>query len=293
MTLRVKYGLQISFAHRPDEVVAQAVLAEQLGFDGVWMGEHFFRPAVLDPAYPYKQHQPLRSGEECFDSMVIAGAVAASTRRLTISTAVYLLPLRHPLAAARSIATAQILCGGRLRVGLGIGWAHEEYEGLGIPYRERGSRLDEGIDILRKALAGGSFEHHGRHFSFDALSIVNQPVRVPILLGGASEPALRRAARVGDGWATPPYNLSFDDCVSRRLRLETLRREYGTDQRPFAHYVRVPNATRELVAQYAEAGFTNLTVGGGQVVKWTDPLERKLAFIEETARALGVRPSKD
>jgi probable F420-dependent oxidoreductase len=288
----VKYGLQISFAHRPDEVVAQAVRAEQLGFDGVWIGEHFFRPAELDPAYPYKAHQPLRSGEECFDSMIVAGAIASATSTLNISTAVYLLPLRHPLVAARSIATTQILSNGRLRVGVGLGWAHEEYEGLEIPYKQRGSRLDEGMEIVSKALAGGPFDHSGRHFKFKALSIVNHPVKVPLLAGGAAEPALRRAARLADGWATPPYNMTFDDCVSHRSHLEGLRLEYGTTNRRFDYYVRLPNATPELVRKYAEAGFTNLTVGGGQVVKWPDPLERKIAFIEETARQLGIRPKR-
>jgi alkanesulfonate monooxygenase SsuD/methylene tetrahydromethanopterin reductase-like flavin-dependent oxidoreductase (luciferase family) len=222
--------------------------------------------------------------------MIVAGAIASATRTLNISTAVYLLPLRHPLVAARSIATVQILSKGRLRVGVGLGWAHEEYEGLEIPYKERGSRLDEGMEVVRKALAGGSFDHSGRHFKFKALSILNNPVKVPLLAGGAAEPAMRRAARMADGWATPPYNMTFEDCIAHREQLEALRREYGTNGRRFDYYVRLPNATPELVRRYAEAGFTNLTVGGGQVVRWPDPLERKIQFIEETARQLGIQP---
>lgn len=284
----VKYGLQISFTHRPDEIVKQAVRAEQLGFDSIWLGEHFFRPGSLESVYPYTPHQPLKTGEECPDSMVVAGAIAASTSRIMITTAIYLLPLRHPLIAARAITTAQGLSGNRLRIGVGVGWAKEEYDALGVPFNERGSRLNESIEVLRKALAGGEFEHHGKHYDFGRLTIANNAVPLPLLVGGSTEPVFKRAARVGDGWAGTP-DLTLQDCITRRAQIEALRREYGTAEKPFSYYMRMPSATPELVAQYAEAGFTNITVGGGQVVKWTDPLERKLSFIEEVAQRLGVR----
>jgi probable F420-dependent oxidoreductase len=287
----VKFGLQISFTHQPREIVAQAQLAEKLGFDSIWLGEHFFRPAQLDSQYPYTPHQPLKTGEECPDSMVIAGALAMMTQRIRITTAIYLLPLRHPLQAARAIATAQALSGDRLRIGVGVGWAREEYEAFGIPFEERGARLDEGIDVLRKALAGGEFEHHGRFYDFARLTIVNKPVPLPLLVGGSTPPIFRRAARVGDAWAGTP-DLTLEQCIEKRALIEDLRKEYGTANKPFSYFMRMPKATPHLVAQYAEAGFTNITVGGGQVVKWTDPLDKKLAFIEDIARQLEIpRPA--
>jgi len=287
----VKFGLQISFTHQPREIVAQAQLAEKLGFDSIWLGEHFFRPAQLDSQYPYTPHQPLKTGEECPDSMVIAGALAMMTQRIRITTAIYLLPLRHPLQAARAIATAQALSGDRLRIGVGVGWAREEYAAFGIPFEERGARLDEGIDVLRKALAGGEFEHHGRFYDFARLTIVNKPVPLPLLVGGSTPPIFRRAARVGDAWAGTP-DLTLEQCIEKRTLIEALRQEYGTANKPFSYFMRMPKATPHLVAQYAEAGFTNITVGGGQVVKWTDPLDKKLAFIEDIARQLEIpRPA--
>ncbi|MBM3346986.1 MAG: TIGR03619 family F420-dependent LLM class oxidoreductase [Betaproteobacteria bacterium] len=287
----VRFGLQISFTHQPLEIVAQAQLAERLGFDSIWLGEHFFRPAQLDSQYPYTPHQPLKTGEECPDSMVIAGALAMQTRRVRITTAIYLLPLRHPLQAARAIATAQALSGNRLRIGVGVGWAREEYDAFGIPFNERGARLDEGIDVLKKALAGGEFEHHGRFYDFARLTIVNKPVPMPLLVGGSTPPIFKRAARVGDAWAGTP-DLTLEQCIEKRALIEGLRKEYGTAGRPFSYFMRMPKATPELVAQYAEAGFTSITVGGGQVVKWTDPLDRKLAFIEDIARQLEIpRPA--
>lgn len=287
----VKFGLQISFTHQPREIVAQAQLAEKLGFDSIWLGEHFFRPAQLDSQYPYTPHQPLKTGEECPDSMVIAGALAMMTQRIRITTAIYLLPLRHPLQAARAIATAQALSGDRLRIGVGVGWAREEYEAFGIPFEERGARLDEGIDVLRKALAGGEFEHHGRFYDFARLTIVNKPVPLPLLVGGSTPPIFRRAARVGNAWAGTP-DLTLEQCIEKRALIEDLRKEYGTASKPFSYFMRMPKATPQLVAEYAEAGFTNITVGGGQVVKWTDPLDKKLAFIEDIARQLEIpRPA--
>jgi probable F420-dependent oxidoreductase len=283
----VKFGLQISFTHQPREIVAQAVRAEQLGFDSIWLGEHFFRPAILESQYPYTPHQPLKTGEECPDSMIVAGAIAQATKRLLITTAIYLLPLRHPLLAARAIATAQALSGNRMRLGVGVGWAKEEYEAFGIPFHERGARLDEGIEVVKKALAGGEFEHHGRFYDFNRLTIANRAVPLPLLVGGATPPVFRRAARVGDAWAGTP-DLTLAQCIEKRAVIEELRKEYGTAGRPFSYFMRMPQATPALAAEYAEAGFTNITVGGGQVVKWTDPLDRKLAFIEDIARLLEI-----
>jgi probable F420-dependent oxidoreductase len=283
----VKYGLQISFTHHPTEIVQQAMLAEKLGFDSIWLGEHFFRPGNLESQYPYTPHQPLKTGEECPDSMVVAGAIANATKRIKITTAIYLLPLRHPLLAARAITTAQALSNNRMRVGVGVGWAKEEYEALDVPFNERGARLDEGIDVLQKALAGGEFEHHGRFYNFGRLTIANQKVPLPLLVGGSTPPIFKRAARVGDAWAGTP-DLTLEQCIEKRAHIEALRREYGTDKKPFEYFMRMPKATPHLVAEYAEAGFTNITVGGGQVVKWTDPLDKKLQFIEDIARMLEV-----
>lgn len=283
----VKYGLQISFTHHPTEIVEQAILAEKLGFDSIWLGEHFFRPGNLASVYPYTPHKPLSTGEECPDSMVVAGAIAVSTKRINITTAIYLLPLRHPLLAARAITSAQALSGNRVRLGVGVGWAKEEYEAFGIPFNERGARLDEGIDVLKKALAGGEFEHHGRFYDFNRLTIANQYVPLPLLVGGSTPPIFKRAARVGDAWAGTP-DLSLQDCIEKRTLIEALRKEYGTDNKPFSYYMRMPAATPHLVAEYAEAGFTNITVGGGQIVKWTDPLDKKLKFIDDIAKLLEI-----
>ncbi len=286
--IRISYGLMLSFSTRPDHAVAQAVHAESLGFDSVWLGEHFVRPAALTSDYLYSTtRQPLSAREDCSDPIAVASAIAASTSRLHIGTSIYLFPLRHPLVAARSAATLQVLSKNRFLLGVAAGWAKEEYDALNIPFHERGSRLDEGIEVFRKALAGGDFEHHGKHYDFASLSVVNSQRPTPVLIGGASEAALRRAARVGDGWISPP-GIKPEECITVRAQLEKMRCEFGVDKRPFAFYVRTPDANAEEIQRYAEAGVTNITVGGRQVFDPADPLDKKLLSIEATAGRLGI-----
>lgn len=285
--MAVKFGIQISFTHRPDEIIAQAVRAEEAGFSSLWLGEHIFTPVNLESIYPYTKHRPLQTQEECSDSMITAGAIANATRRIEITSGIYLLPLRHPLMAARAMTTLHRLANGRVKFGLGAGWAKEEYDALGIPFAERGSRLNEGIEVLRKAFAGGQFEHHGRHYDFDPLIVLNQPLPLTLLVGGSTDAALKRAAKYADGWCATP-DLTLEQCMQKRDLLEAMRNEFGRANAPFTVHVRMPQATSELVARYADAGFTSITIGGGQVVKWADPLERKTAYITEIARTLKI-----
>lgn len=285
---RPAFGLTISFSTPPLEAVAQAICAERLGFDSVWIGEHYLRPALLESKYPYSSsNAPLSSRESCHDSIAIAAAIAASTTRLRIATGIYLFPLQHPLAVARSASTIQALSGGRFILGAAAGWAKEEYEALGIPFDERGRRMDEGLAVFRKALAGGDFEHQGPYFPLKAMSLLTGPVKVPVVIGGSSEPALRRAARFGDGWLTTP-GLSVDECVAMQSRLYAMRRDFGVVDREFRTYVRAPSASPGDVRRYLDAGLNSIIVGGRQVMNPGDSLDRKLASLEAIASGLDL-----
>jgi len=124
------------------------------------------------------------------------------------------------------------LTGNRFGLGLGVGWSPEEFEWCGAPYADRGKRVDEAIDVLRLILGGGMVEHHGRFFDFDRLQMSPAPSQpVPFYIGGHTEVALRRAARVGDGWASAM--MKYEDLKQTIERLRTLRREYGRDSEPF------------------------------------------------------------
>lgn len=169
-----------------------AELAEELGYDSLWAGEHL--------AF----HNPI------LDLGVALAAFAAVTDRIALGAAVVLLPLRHPSLVAKQAASLDYLSRGRLLLGVGVGGeGAKDFEAAGVALSERGGRTDEGIRALRALLAGGRASFHGRFYRFEDVSIEPAPARPggpPILVGGRSEAARRRAGRLGDGWL--PYLVS-------------------------------------------------------------------------------------
>ena len=161
------------------------------------------------------------------------------------------------LAAAKAVATASVLSQGRVALGAGVGWAKEEYDQLGENFRTRGARFDEMVEILREVWAGGMVEHHGRYYDFDLLQMVPKPLaRIPIYIGGKSEPALRRAAR-NDGW----FGSGDDPAAVLEIveRLRGYRREYGKQDEAFEIIVPVTAPPDpELFRRLADAGVTGM-----------------------------------
>ncbi len=233
----VKFWQSLSFAE-PDQLVALARIAEEVGFDGVLMSDHLFFPKTLESSYPYSEDGvPVFTAETPFpDALLTIAAMASVTTRLRFSTIVYILPLRHPLEVAKQCATLAILSNNRFALGVGSGWMKEEFETLGIEFKQRGRRYDEMLEVMRRLWTDGEVEYHGAHFDFDALAMQPQPSRpVPIYIGGASAPALRRAARVGDGWIGP--GSAPEDVPGLLERIGLLRSEYGRDDRAFENFV--------------------------------------------------------
>jgi len=187
----------------PLELRAIARAAEAAGFEGVLVSDHLFVPAKYEPAYLYSE-----TGRPDFDTTtpfpdpwIAIATMAAATERLRFCTLIYILPLHHPLEVAKTVGTLSLFTGGRVTLGAGAGWMKEEFEALGVDFATRGRRFDEMIEVLRKIWAGGIVEHHGEFFDVPAMAQTPAPPgRIPIAIGGASKPALRRAARLGDGW---------------------------------------------------------------------------------------------
>jgi probable F420-dependent oxidoreductase len=185
-----------------DQLVGCARICEEVGFHGVLLADHVYVPEKIDSRYPYSEdgRAPFTPETEWPEPWAAICAMATATTRLHFNTAVYIAPLRHPLALAKAVGTASILSGGRTTLGVGVGWLREEFQQLGQDFHTRGKRLDEMIEILRKVWEGDVVEHHGRYYDFDRLVMAPRPpTRIPIHIGGASEAALRRAAR-NDGW---------------------------------------------------------------------------------------------
>jgi probable F420-dependent oxidoreductase len=189
-----------------DELVPLAVAAEALGYDGVALGDHVVFPLASASRYPAgRDGRPTWGQEDDWpDSFVTAAAIAAKTETLEVLTAVFILAARHPLHVAKSAATAQVLSGGRLRLGLGIGWLREEFEALDQDFDTRGRRTEEAIEVLRKVWTGEAVDHHGEFFDFEPLTMQPKPVPpIPVYLGGSGTRAAERAARLCDGFVAP------------------------------------------------------------------------------------------
>jgi probable F420-dependent oxidoreductase len=190
----MKFGVSIPFRHDPHakdpchETYRLCQLAEEAGFDFLSMGHHVFTP-------DYPTSAPF----------AILSAIAARTSRIELASVIYLLPLYHPVAVAEQVATLDLISGGRAIFGIGVGYRDYEYEGFGVDPRRRGARTDEAMAAIRSAWTTGRFNFQGEHFLIPDLPAVPMPIRKPhppMWVGGVSQPAIRRAARLGDGWIT-------------------------------------------------------------------------------------------
>jgi probable F420-dependent oxidoreductase len=193
-----------------------ARLAEELGFDSIWLPEHVVIPARYESRYPYTK-EGLPGDDQWPDPLACLTYAAAVTNKLKLGTSVAILPEHNPLELAKSLATIDVLCNGRLLYGIGAGWLREESEALGIDWKTRGARTDEAIAIMRGAWSGDPFSFEGKIFHFAAVRCSPKPPRrtIPIIYGGMSRAAARRAARLCDGF----FPVGTPDELRRALQL--------------------------------------------------------------------------
>jgi len=255
----VKFVCSLAFSP-PSHYLALARAADDAGFDAVAVSDHVVHPQKIATPYPYTadgapRWQPFTAWP---DPWVSIGAMAAVTRRLQFLTSIYVLPLRSPFLVAKAVATAAVLSEGRVTLGVGAGWMREEFELLEQRFEARGRRMDEMIALLRKLWAGGFVEHRGEFYDFDPLEMSPVPPgEVPIWVGGLSDAALRRAARLGDGWISDLHTLAELREIVARLRAERAGSERAG--RPFAVCAAVKDAfTLDGYQRAAEAGVTHL-----------------------------------
>ena len=190
---------------RADVLVPAAEHAEALGFDTLWTADHLVLPVESETHYPYVPpgtRVRLDPRHRFLDPMVVLSGLATRTERIGLGVSVYLAALRHPIVVAKLVASLDQLSGGRVRLGVGAGWIPEEYETLGVPFRERGGWLDDHLACLRALWSEALPRHAGDHYRFDNIGFEPKPVQspLPVLIGGNSAAARRRAARLGDGW---------------------------------------------------------------------------------------------
>jgi probable F420-dependent oxidoreductase len=204
----VRFG--ITFANAgpwavPEFAAALAEAAERLGFESLWTVEHVVVPEGYGSAYPYSRSGRMPGPEEAPipDPLVWLSWIGGQTSSIRLATGILILPQRNPVILAKEVATLDVLTGGRAILGVGVGWLKEEFDILGVPFEERAERMDESIEALRALWTQESPAFRGRHFDFTGAKSYPHPSRpggVPIVVGGHSKAAARRAGRLGDGF---------------------------------------------------------------------------------------------
>ena len=203
----MKFGL--SFANigpfgEPDGAAELGAICEETGIESVWTVEHVVVPTGYASEYPYSDDGRMPGGEDSPipDPLVWLTWVAAHTERLRLATGILILPQRNPVVLAKEVATLDRLSKGRVTLGVGVGWLEEEFDAIGVPFGERTARTDEHVAVLRALWGGASVHFDGEFTTLRDANVFPHPVQpsVPIVIGGHTRAAARRAGRIGDGF---------------------------------------------------------------------------------------------
>jgi probable F420-dependent oxidoreductase len=226
MKLAVEFP-SVAYREGPEAVRRMAQGLERIGYDHIDIFDHVVMGFPMEGRAP----GPYNAAMPILEALVTLGYLAAATSRVTLGTEVLVLPQREPTLVAKQVSTLDTLSGGRIRLGVGVGWQDSEYEALGSDFRTRGARMDEAIALLRAYWTEPKVTFAGRHYRATAMGMEPKPPqgrRLPIWIGGASDAALRRVGRLGDGWLASRVT----DAQNGRSAIATIRRhaeEAGRD----------------------------------------------------------------
>jgi probable F420-dependent oxidoreductase len=257
------HALGIGTGARPEVIRAVAVAAEAAGFATLWCGEHVVM--VDEPAsrYPYSPDGQIAvpAAADWLDPLLGLSYTAAVTSRIGLATGVLLLPEHNPVLAAKQAATLDVLSGGRLTLGVGIGWSAEEFAALGIEFSRRGPRTAEYVAAMRALWADDVASFSGEFVRFEAVRVNPKPVRarrIPVVFGGNSDAALKRVAAIGDGWYG--FNLTVDAALERTAALAGHCRQHGRSLDQLTVAVALTGGSSAALPELARAGVTEAVV---------------------------------
>jgi probable F420-dependent oxidoreductase len=254
---------------RPDHMPDLAAHAETLGYESVFVPDHVVLPVSFASKYPGTPDGsfPYPGDIALYDPWIVLATIARATSTIRLGTAVYLLALRHPIVTARHVVTLDALSGGRVVVGVGVGWLTEEYEALGLDPRTRFSRTEEAAVAVRRLWTEPAVAFTGRHFTFGPVHLEPRPpVPPPLLFGGDSDGARRRAVRFGDGWMSGGVS-DVDDIADLVAGVRARRAalcasgdaHLGLDE-PFDLTILHPNPSAADLAALAALGVSRVVV---------------------------------
>ncbi len=202
----MKFGLAFASSIAIDHQASMEICrrAEAAGFESLWGGEHVILPSKIESSYPYTADGkiPAMPDTPIPDPLIWLAFAAAAAPTMRLGTCILIVPQRNPLILAKELATLDQLSGGKVELGLGVGWLEEEFDALGVPWERRGARNDEYIEAMRTLWSGPEVEFHGEFVDFPQVTCSPRPIQptIPILVGGDSDVAIRRAARLADGY---------------------------------------------------------------------------------------------
>jgi probable F420-dependent oxidoreductase len=238
---------------------------EERGFESIWVPEHVVLFEDYASAYPYSPDGRFPGGADSgmLEPLTALTYLAAVTDRVRLGTGICLVPQRNPVYTAKQVTDLDNLSGGRVDFGVGVGWLREEFEALAMPFEKRGQRTDEHLAVMKSLWTEETSEFHGELYDLPACSMYPKPVQAPhppIHVGGESDAAMRRVARLGQGWFS--FNRLPGDLAEPLRRLDTILAEHDRSRAdvvitasPYFNPV-----TPEMVEQYAEAGVDRLVV---------------------------------
>jgi probable F420-dependent oxidoreductase len=252
----MKVGVFIPLTDRTLPVVRLAPAVEALGFESLWLPDHVLLPRRTRSLSP-SGAAPGEAYRRMADPLVLLGAAAAVTRTLILGTAVLVAPVRHPIVTAKQVATLDLLCEGRLRLGVGAGWVREEAEILGVDYSRRWHRAREHVNVMRACWAPSASSFEGEYVRFTEIWCEPKPVQrphPPVILAGDGERALPRVAEWGDGWMAHARRTPPESVAEGLRRLPALLAEAGRAESSVEVTVFGPEADTAALRRYAEAG---------------------------------------
>lgn len=246
----MKFVLSTSFSSVA-HLTELAPLADHHGWYAMSFSDHVVHPQTIKTPYPYTKdgHRRWEAFTDWPDPMVMAGALSCITNNLRFMNNVFVLPIRNPFLVAKAVSTAAVLSNNRIELCIGVGWSKDEFELLQQNFHTRGKRCDEMVAIMRLLWQGGWQQYHGDYYQFEALEMSPAPSEaIPIWVGGISDAALKRAARLGDGWISDLQ--SSAEILTCMDKIQEYRKHYGREHLPFG-VMATPNDAF-LVEHYAE-----------------------------------------
>jgi probable F420-dependent oxidoreductase len=281
------HALGIGAGARPDVIRAVSAAAEAAGFARLWCGEHVVMVDRPRSRYPYSQDGRIAvpADADWLDPMLALTFAAAATARIGLATGVLLLPEHNPVIAAKQLATLDVLCGGRLTAGVGIGWSAEEFAALGIPFSRRGERTSEYVAALRVLWAEEVASFGGEFTSFEDVRLYPKPARgrqIPVVFGGNSDAALARTADQADGWYG--FSLTAAQAKERIGVLARLCRERDRDPGGLTIAVALTDFDPGMRSELTRLGVTEVV----QVAAPPESAADAAAWMADLAAGLGI-----